>query len=155
MEFPFSSGWTHFLAGGFLVGAGTLLVFLGTGIRAGASGFFTTSLSYVLRGARFTGRRVLGERRWRTVFSAGLVLGAALFTLLAGQGAFQTGVPTVRLLLGGILVGFGTRMSRGCTSGHGICGLSAGARSSLVAVPVFLAVAIATALLLRGLGVTP
>jgi uncharacterized membrane protein YedE/YeeE len=59
--------------------------------------------------------------------------------------AASTQVTPLRLGLGGVLVGFGARLSNGCTSGHGICGLSSLSRPSLVAVLVFMAVAIVTA----------
>ena len=68
---------------------------------------------------------------------------------------FVTGVQPWRLLLGGVLVGFGTRLSRGCTSGHGICGLSAGSRSSFAAVITFMSVAIVVAHVTFALGVRP
>lgn len=56
---------------------------------------------------------------------------------------------------GGLLVGFGTRLSSGCTSGHGICGVASFSRASLLAVAVFMAVAIVTARVVMLLGVTP
>jgi uncharacterized membrane protein YedE/YeeE len=155
MERIFPNGWTQYLTGGVLVGVGTALIFVLTGIRAGASGFFTTALSYVSRRPGLRSAWSLSQRGWRTLFSLGLVAGAALYTAWIADGRFVTGVQAWRLVAGGLLVGLGTRLSRGCTSGHGICGLSAGARSSLLAVAVFMAVAMVTAWLVRMAGVAP
>ena len=155
MQELFPNGWAHYLAGGLLVGAGTAIVFLTTGIRAGASGFFSTTLGYLSNRQCFQTEALVRERSWRTVFSVGLLLGAALYTAIAVGSPFVTEVPWWRLAAGGLLVGFGTRLCRGCTSGHGICGLSVGARSSLLAVATFMAVAIGAAHLMRWLGATP
>jgi uncharacterized membrane protein YedE/YeeE len=76
----------------------------------------------------------------------GLVAGAALWWWLLGpEGAATTEITPLRLAIGGVLVGFGARLSNGCTSGHGICGLSSLSRPSLAAVLLFMAVAIITA----------
>lgn len=174
MDTLFPTGWGHFLAGGLILGAGVALIFLCTGIRAGASGVFTTVYAYFSRRACFRSARAMAERHWRAVFSVGLVVGALLYTVttdkmvahgwdmesprhtaFGGHATFVTHVQPWRLLLGGVLVGFGTRLSRGCTSGHGICGLSAGSRSSLAAVITFMGVAIAVAHLVEALGVRP
>ncbi len=149
MDGLFPTGWTHYLAGGVLIGVGVAIVFVATGLRAGASAFFTTTISYITQRPAFQRAWMLRERTVRTVFAVGLIAGAALFTLLVDGAWFTTEVPLWRLGLGGVFVGFGTRLSRGCTSGHGICGMSSCTRASLVAVPLFLGVAIATAFLLR------
>jgi uncharacterized membrane protein YedE/YeeE len=98
----------------------------------------------------------VSSRGWRLVFSAGLLLGALLWTF-AGEGgrSWSTEVPLWRLASGGFLVGLGTRLSRGCTSGHGICGLSAWSLPSLLSVVTFMGVAIVTAALTRALGLAP
>jgi len=155
MQF-FPTGIESFLVGGLLIGLGVGAIFLTTGIVAGASSFFTTTLSWFSRRASFQQPELVATRGWRLVFSLGLVLGAALFLVtVAGGETFHTGVPAWRLVAGGFLVGLGTRVSRGCTSGHGICGLASFSGASLAAVATFLGVAVATALLLRELGVTP
>ena len=91
--------------------------------------------------ARFT-----DSRNWRLVFALGLVLGALLWWLVLAHGAPQTtDVPAWRLLLGGVLVGYGARLGNGCTSGHGICGLGSLQWPSLLAVLTFMATAFLTA----------
>jgi hypothetical protein len=142
----FPNGWAHYAAGGVLVGLGTAVVFLATGIRAGASGFFTSVLSYASSRAELCTAWALRQRAWRTAFALGIVLGAAAFAVAVAGERFETSVAAWRLGVGGVLVGFGTRTSRGCTSGHGICGLGGLARPAFAAVPTFLAVAIGTAL---------
>jgi hypothetical protein len=84
----------------------------------------------------------------------GMVAGAWLFAVCR-DGFFQTSVAPWRLAVGGLLVGYGSRLSSGCTSGHGLCGLASFSRASLQAVIVFMAVAIVTALLVQALGVRP
>lgn len=155
MEF-FPNGVTSYLVGGLLIGAGVSAIHLTTGLVAGASSVFTTTWSWLSRRREFQRPEQRASRGWRLTFALALVLGAALFTFALGDGrAFHTEVSPWRLLVGGFLAGLGTRLSRGCTSGHGICGLSAGSLPSLLATGTFLVVAIATALALRAAGVTP
>ena len=86
-------------------------------------------------------------------FACGLVLGALLFILLFKGGAgFQTAVSWWQLLLGGFIAGFGARVSNGCTSGHGICGLGSLQLPSLAAVCIFLGTAIVVANVVKALG---
>jgi hypothetical protein len=83
-----------------------------------------------------------GEGRgWRLAFVAGLPLGAALVVLASGPLTLtiEAGPPT--LVAAGLLVGFGTRLGNGCTSGHGVCGMSRGAPRSIAATLVFMLVA--------------
>jgi uncharacterized membrane protein YedE/YeeE len=92
------------------------------------------------------------------VFTFGIVAGAAVYAALfqaGGYGAYTTDVQSWRLLVGGLLVGVGTRVGKGCTSGHGICGVGSASRTSLVGVVTFLLVAVGTAQLVAALGVTP
>lgn len=152
--FPF--GVQDYLLGGLLLGFGTGLIFLCTGIRAGASSFFTTTISWVSSRSYFQRSEFVATRDWRFVFSFGLIIGGVLYTFaLNEQQAFVTTVQPIRLFLGGLVVGFGTRLSRGCTSGHGICGLSSGSPASLLSVILFLGVAICTAHIVQWTGVTP
>ncbi len=85
---------------------------------------------------------------------SGIVIGALIYALIYND-FFITKVQPWRLLVGGFLVGLGTRYSRGCTSGHGVCGLASFNKDSLVAVITFLAVAVITANLVFYLGVVP
>jgi hypothetical protein len=152
----FPLGVEHYLVGGLLLGAGVGLIFLTTGLVAGASSFFSTTLSWVSKSPGLRRPEYLASRGWRVVFALGLIAGAALFTALWNDGAtWVTSVAPWRLALGGLLVGLGTRISRGCTSGHGICGLGSFSLPSLVAVVTFMGVAITTALVVQQLGVAP
>jgi len=150
----FPNGWAPYLLGGLLVGVATGGIFLSTGLRPGASSVFTTSWSWLSRLDYFQRPAFRASRAWRLVFTLGLIAGAAAFA--AGHGGdWVTSVPAWRLGLGGILVGYGTRLSNGCTSGHGICGISAGSGGSLLAVMVFMSVAIVVAFAAHAAGVTP
>ena len=146
MQTFFPHGWGHYLAGGLLIGAGVSLMFLLLGRIVGMSTFFSSSWSYVSRLPYFQQAALIQTRLWRLVCAIGLVLGAGLWWWLSGpEQAQHTLVSPARLLVGGLLVGYGARMSNGCTSGHGICGLASLSRPSLVAVLIFMAVAIVTA----------
>lgn len=154
----FPNGISRYAIGGLLVGLGTVLIYLGTGITAGASTFLESTLSYVSGQSRFEQYRP--SRDWRVVFTLGIVGGAAVYALIyqgeawsiAGSG-WTTEVSAWRLFVGGILVGIGTRIGKGCTSGHGICGVGSVSRTSLVGVATFLVVAIVTANAVAALGV--
>jgi uncharacterized membrane protein YedE/YeeE len=155
LETLFPNGVIHYLLGGVLIGLGTAIIFLSTGIAAGASTFLESTLSYVSGATRFQQYRFVSSRDWRVVFTVGIILGAALHTITLGGGRWTTDVQWWRLLGGGILVGAGTRLGKGCTSGHGICGVGSLSNTSLVNVGMFLSVAIGTALLVQAAGVSP
>jgi uncharacterized membrane protein YedE/YeeE len=129
------------LAGGGLIGlAATLLLWL-NGRIAGVSG--------IAGGLWFA---VTGDRAWRLLFLAGLVLGTGLVVLVTGEiPSPRTAFTPALLVLAGLLVGYGTSLAGGCTSGHGVCGLARLSPRSLVATGVFLAVAIATTWIVRHL----
>ena len=147
----FPLGIAHYLAGGLIIGFGVALLFATTGLIGGASTVFTSTWSLVSRQPYFAQARFLGARQWRLVYAAGMVLGALAWALATGSGPVVTGVPLASLAVGGFLVGFGARLSHGCTSGHGICGLASLRLPSLLAVLTFLATGIATAHLVRSL----
>ena len=171
----FPNGISRYAVGGLLVGLGTVLIYVGTGIPAGASTFLESTLSYVSDRSRF--QRYVGSRDWRVVFTAGIVLGALAFAAtvqsgvvttslyepgttgqlyeVAGVTLWTTEIQPWRLFLGGILVGIGTRVGKGCTSGHGVCGVGSASKTSLVGVATFLTVAIGTAQVVAALGVSP
>jgi uncharacterized membrane protein YedE/YeeE len=120
------------------------LLFVSTGLIGGMSSVFTTTWSFFSQAPYFSEGRFLASRAWRLVYAAGLVIGAFVFLLALGE-AFTTEVPYRRLALGGFLAGFGARLSGGCTSGHGICGMASLQPASVLAVLIFLATAMATA----------
>ena len=151
----FPRGVAHYAAGGLLVGLGTVVVYLTVGVPAGASTFLESTLSYVSKRERFQHPRFVGSRDWRVVFTLGIVAGAAVYAIAVQGGAWVTDVQPWRLFLGGLLVGVGTRLGQGCTSGHGICGVGAASPTTQLNVGTFMAVAIATALVVAAAGVTP
>jgi hypothetical protein len=147
----FPNGIASYAGGGLLMGAGIALLFVATGLIGGMSTVFSAVWSFVSGAAHFRQPRYTDSRLWRLVLAAGLVIGAALWTYAGGHPAAVTTVPTMHLVLGGFLAGFGARMANGCTSGHGICGLASLQASSLAAVAVFMATAMVTANLVAGL----
>lgn len=142
----FPLGWQHYLLGGVFVGAGAGLLFVMTGHIGGMSTVFSSTWSYVVRRSFFQQRRFVVTRGWRLVYALGLIVGALVWWLgLAGGKAQTTAVPAWQLLVGGFLVGYGSRLGHGCTSGHGICGLGSLQLPSLGAVLTFMATAFLTA----------
>ncbi len=152
----FPLGIEPYLVGGILVGIGVSLIYIATGLHATQSSFFTTTLSWFSKRKHFQKERNLQERNWRLFLAIGVIIGALIHTLtLSPSGFWITSVQIWRLALGGLLVGFGTRLSEGCTSGHGISGLASLSTTSLSAVVVFMGVAIVTANLVKFFGVLP
>jgi hypothetical protein len=91
-----------------------------------------------------------GDLGWRVAFVAGLLLSGALIFQLAPERFSTTGVPGLPLVLAaGLLVGFGTQLGSGCTSGHGVCGLARLSPRSLVATGLFMASGAATVFVMR------
>ncbi|MDP3882238.1 MAG: YeeE/YedE family protein [Nanoarchaeota archaeon] len=152
----FPDGVLHYIIGGLIIGIGVSLIYKYTGIKSGASSFFTTTWSYFSKHEYFHDLEFKDSRVWRFVFSMGLVLGALIFTLgFNGARTFTTEVSWIRLVIGGLLVGIGTRLSRGCTSGHGICGVSSFSKASIISTMIFIAVGIITAVVIKSLGIIP
>ncbi len=142
----FPLGWQHYLLGGLFVGAGAALLFVLTGRIGGMSTVFSSTWSYVVQRPFFQQRRFVDSRGWRLVYALGLILGALVWWLgFAGGVREATAVPVWQLMLGGFFVGYGARLSNGCTSGHGICGLGSLQWPSLLAVLTFMATAFLTA----------
>ena len=144
----FPQGWTQYLAGGLLLGAGMSLLFVATGRIGGMSTVFTTVWSFFSRAPFFRQQRFLESRGWRLVYAAGVVLGGVAFLLLTGM-PHPTEVAPWQLVAGGFVAGFGARMANGCTAGHGICGMASLQPPSILAVVVFMATAILTANVVR------
>lgn len=150
----FPLGIEPYLIGGIIIGLSVSIIYILTGLHATQSSFFTTTLSWFSTLPHFQEERTTSERDWRLALCLGLISGAVLYTLtLSPSGMFVTGVDPWRLALGGLLVGFGTRLSNGCTSGHGISGIASLSTTSLYAVITFLGFGIITAHLLEFMGV--
>ena len=122
------------ILGGAMIGAALVLVFWFNGRIAGISGLIGGVLN-----------RKEDQKSWRLLFLAGLVLAGFIYHAL-NPGKF-TGVPvlpTPILIIGGFLVGFGTRMGNGCTSGHGVFGIARLSKRSVVATLLFMGSAVIT-----------
>lgn len=128
------------LAGGLLIGAAAAMFVLLNGRIAGISG--------VLGGLL---RPVKGDVSWRLAFVLGLVASPAAYALLASVPTPHIDAGWGALVLAGLLVGVGTRYGSGCTSGHGVCGLSRLSPRSLVATAAFMGAGFATVFVVRHL----
>ncbi len=127
------------LLGGLLIGASAALFLFLNGRIAGVSG--------ILGGFIHPARNEIG---WRLAFVAGLFLAPFLYAALGGALPQITLTPSIELLaVAGLIVGFGTRLGAGCTSGHGVCGVARGSPRSLAATAVFMATATATVFITR------
>ena len=155
IETLFPNGVSHYLLGGILIGVGTAVIYLGTGIHAGASTFLESTLSYASKLSRFQQPKFIASRDWRVVFTLGIVAGAAAYSLATGEFGWTTEVQPSRLFVGGILIGIGTRLGKGCTSGHGVCGIGSGSKTSILNVALFMLVAIGVAQIVFAMGVRP
>ena len=92
------------------------------------------------------------EEVWRTLFLVGLIIGAALFQFLTQDSlSAREGYPLWLIIIGGFLVGFGTRLGSGCTSGHGICGIANFSIRSIGATLTFMASGMLTVFILKHL----
>jgi uncharacterized membrane protein YedE/YeeE len=151
----FPLGIYPYLIGGLIIGIGVSFVYIMTGLHATQSSFFSSTISYFSKIPYFQRKTYLDTREWRLYFAASVVLGALIYTLtVSPDGFWTTSVQWWRLVLGGFLVGFGTRLSSGCTSGHGISGIASLSSTSLYAVITFIAVGIVTAHAMMLLGVS-
>lgn len=131
------------LIGGLLIGLASALMLLGLGRIAGVSGLAARASGIAPDGA---------PRSLAAAFVIGLPLGALLVALVSGPVLTRFTADTPALIIGGLLVGFGTRLGSGCTSGHGVCGMSRLSPRSLIATAVFMATGIATVAALNALG---
>ena len=147
----FPNGAAHYLIGGLLIGIAVSFAFAMSGLVTGMSTVYSAAWSYVSGRSFFQQARFTSSRRWRLALAAGLVLGGLLFVVTGGS-TFQTQVSWWQLAIGGFIAGFGARMSNGCTSGHGICGLASFQLPSLTAVVTFLLTAMITARIVAMIG---
>ena len=137
--------WVTALAGGVLIGLATTLLLAFSGRIAGVTGIVNGAITF---------KKSDG---WRWLFLINMVLGAMAYEfLLAPHTSLpatpRPGIAPVAMIVGGFIVGFGTRMGNGCTSGHGVCGLGRLSTRSLVAVILFLGASFVTVFAFRHLG---
>lgn len=126
------------LAGGVLIGLAAAAFVLFNGRIAGISGILGGLL-----------RKVRGDVAWRVAFLLGLVVAPLVYGLAAPLPAVRIDADVTTLVVAGLLVGLGTRYGAGCTSGHGVCGLSRRSPRSLVATLSFMAAGFVTVYLTR------
>ncbi len=143
--FPY--GFERYLVGGALIGLGVAFLYVTTGRLGGASTVFSASWSWFSRLSFFQQSSLRDSRNWRVLYALGMLLGGVLY-VLAGLPVEGSDIATWRLVLGGLLIGFGARLGGGCTSGHGICGMASLSVGSMLMVAVFLSTAIVTAMLM-------
>lgn len=129
--------------GGLMIGTASAIMLLALGRVAGVSGLAARAAGIAFDGA---------PRALAIAFVVGLPLGALLVAMLLGfvQARFEQGFAA--LIIGGLLVGFGTRLGSGCTSGHGVCGLSRLSARSLVATATFMLTGFATVAAMNAMG---
>ena len=130
--------------GGVLIGAAALVLWFGNGRTAGISGI----VGGIVRPQR-------GDVGWRLAFVAGLVLAGFAGYAFSHQSITASPRPLPLLAVAGLLVGVGTRLGSGCTSGHGVCGVARGSRRSFAATVTFVATGMLTVTLLRLWGAAP
>jgi len=140
--------WNHFtpwtsLAGGVVIGLATLLFVLGNGRIAGIAGIVGGALQALLGGQALRNNAV----RW--LFLAGLIAAPWIWRLFAPLPVTRVDVGWLAVITAGLLVGIGVRMGNGCTSGHGVCGLSRRSPRSLANVLAFMGAGVLTVTLLR------
>ncbi|WP_410498258.1 YeeE/YedE family protein [Chitinibacter sp. S2-10] len=131
------------LLGGALIGLSAGLLILLSGRIAGIAG--------IIGGLFSGGSWAKGDKSWRILFALGLLLAPALWSLFAPLPALTMVTSPVGLIIAGLLVGIGTRYANGCTSGHGICGLSRLSLRSLSAVISFMAAGFVTVFIIKHL----
>lgn len=127
--------------GGALIGLSAVLLMVLKGRIAGIIGIFS--------GAAFAES---GDRRWRWFFIAGLIAAPVLYALVRSEApAFEMDAGWPLIVVGGLLVGYGTRLGSGCTSGHGVCGLSRLSPRAMASVALFMGAGMATVAVIRAI----
>ncbi|MEB3291307.1 MAG: YeeE/YedE family protein [Leptolyngbya sp.] len=130
--------WWYGLLGGGLIGLSATLLLAFNGRIAGISGMVNGAMSFA------------SAESWRWIFLVGMLGGGALYEYLLAPSPTPTyGFTPVTVVIAGFLVGFGTRMGNGCTSGHGVCGLGRLSVRSLVAVISFMVAGFVTVFITR------
>ncbi|MGB3200865.1 MAG: YeeE/YedE family protein [Nodosilinea sp.] len=132
--------WLYGLVGGILIGLSATLLLALNGRIAGISGMVNGAITFA------------ASEVWRWLFLLGLVGGSLIYEYAVASEPTPTyPFAPVTMIVAGLLVGFGTRMGNGCTSGHGVCGLGRLSGRSLVAVITFMATGIITVFISRHL----
>ncbi|EKT55972.1 YeeE/YedE family protein [Providencia sneebia] len=133
-----SIDWANFTPwsaaiGGLLIGLAVTILLIFNGRIAGISGILGGLL-----------KPIAGDTAWKAAFIAGLIISPMLYIAVDKMPEVNITTSVPKLIVAGLLVGFGTRLGSGCTSGHGICGMARCSRRSIVAVVIFMLVAFIT-----------
>ena len=136
--------WMSSLFGGFLLGVSAMILMVFRGDVAGVNGMVSGILSFKVK-----------EMGWRINFVVGLIIGVAIYQFAFGSSSLvlEPLVDTQWVILAGFVVGIGATMGNGCTSGHGICGISRFSTRSIVATITFISTGAITVFLVHHLGV--
>lgn len=142
-----SIAWEQFtpytaIAGGLLIGCAAVLLFAGIGRIAGVTGILAGSFNGLFQAKK-------SESIWRFVFLAGMLISPSLYQLFAPLPAITIDADWPLLLSAGLIVGFGTRLGSGCTSGHGVCGISRLSPRSIIATLCFMGAGFLTVYVIR------
>jgi uncharacterized membrane protein YedE/YeeE len=129
------------LIGGALIGIASVLMLLLLGRITGISGILTGVITW----------NKADGLSWRAAFIGGLVLGAVLYRIFIGDLPLEMQAQGPMLIAAGLLVGIGTRLGSGCTSGHGVCGIARRSPRSLMSTVTFMVVAVITVYIIRHL----
>ena len=135
------------LLGGLLIGAAASLLWLGVGRISGMTGVLSSLFM-------LTSREQWQRRGWALAFLAGLVLAYPVFWLLGGKIDIEMTSSPLLWASAGLIVGFGTYLGNGCTSGHGVCGMGRFSVRPMIATVTFIASGILTVMIMNALGVT-
>lgn len=125
------------LIGGLVIGAAASMLLLGIGRIAGVSGITASVV------------RIKNVEAWQVLFLLGLIVSPLIYQLIAPLPTIEVTSSVPLLIIAGLLVGIGTQLGSGCTSGHGICGLARFSKRSLIAVITFMVTGIVTVTILR------
>ena len=134
--------WLAAIGGGVLIGCSATLLLLFNGRIAGISGIVASLVS----------TKPVKENLWQLLFIIGLFIGASLTILFSGDLKVDIQANRYLLVVSGLLVGFGTKLGSGCTSGHGVCGIARLSKRSIVATIVFILAAMLTVFIKQRLG---
>ncbi|MBC3831355.1 YeeE/YedE family protein [Undibacterium amnicola] len=132
------------IGGGLLIGFASVLLMAGIGRIAGVTGILAGVFTGLFRGNQ-------SEWSWRLAFILGLTISPLLYRLFFELPAIEIQTDWPALLFAGLIVGFGTRLGSGCTSGHGVCGISRLSPRSIIATIAFMGAGFATVALIRQL----
>jgi len=133
------------LIGGIMIGLAAAIMLIGTGRIAGVSGMASRAMLITRSGTPWP---------IAALFVGGLIIGAVIFSVVAGPVEAHYPPGFSWLIAGGLFVGFGTRLGSGCTSGHGVCGMSRLSPRSLLATATFIATGILTVAAVNSLGLS-